>query len=237
MYKIYKYTNSVNGKVYIGQTCRSLDERAQSNGCNYKECPRFYNAIMKYGWDSFIPEILADGLTVEEANKQECDYIAMYQSTNPSYGYNILSGGLNRSMPDESRYLIAKKAKERYIDKTANPMFGKSHSDSTLKKMSKSKVGAKNPMYGTKWTETQRNKCGVRGKKLNLSDEQRRLLSKRGVELGESRRKPVRCIEDSLDFKSLQDAAEYFGVKICSLCDQLHGRSKSCRGKHFEYII
>lgn len=42
MYCIYKYTNVHNGKVYIGQTSHSLEERAQSNGRNYRGCRKFY---------------------------------------------------------------------------------------------------------------------------------------------------------------------------------------------------
>lgn len=42
---IYKYTNIINGKIYIGQTCMSLHERAGSNGSNYKGSRHFYNAI------------------------------------------------------------------------------------------------------------------------------------------------------------------------------------------------
>ena len=42
MYKVYMYTNTVNGKIYIGQTMKSLTERACKNGSNYKDCTHFY---------------------------------------------------------------------------------------------------------------------------------------------------------------------------------------------------
>lgn len=95
MYTIYKYTNSVNGKVYIGQTSKSMEERAQSNGRNYRECRRFYAAIKKYSWSSFVPEILEIVETVEEANKREIYYIDLYNSTDERYGYNLAFGGDN----------------------------------------------------------------------------------------------------------------------------------------------
>ena len=47
IYRIYKYVSPSN-KVYIGQTCNSLKIRAK-NGKGYKECPKFYMAIKKYG--------------------------------------------------------------------------------------------------------------------------------------------------------------------------------------------
>ena len=35
MYKIYSYTNTIDGKVYFGQTNRTLEERAGNNGIQY----------------------------------------------------------------------------------------------------------------------------------------------------------------------------------------------------------
>lgn len=39
-YKVYVYTNKVNGKKYVGQTCQSLEYRA-NNGRGYKRCLHF----------------------------------------------------------------------------------------------------------------------------------------------------------------------------------------------------
>lgn len=71
-YKIYMHKNKINGKVYIGQTSKSLDERCGKNGSGYIGCIRFYNAIQKYGWDNFEHEIIEDNiLDRETANKKE----------------------------------------------------------------------------------------------------------------------------------------------------------------------
>lgn len=59
-YIVYRHT-SPNGKVYIGITSRKPEQRWKNvNG--YKDSPKFYNAIKKYGWDNFKHEILFDGL-------------------------------------------------------------------------------------------------------------------------------------------------------------------------------
>lgn len=236
MYKIYKYTNKNNGKVYIGQTSKTLQERALSNGSNYKESPRFYNAIKKYGWDSFIPEIIEDNLTVDEANQKECYYISLYNSTNPTFGYNILFGGNNSRVPDSAKKIISQKAKERYKDKRNNPMFGKHHSKESIEKMSLSKIGRKNPMYGTHWNETQKKFCGTKGKTLNLTSDHRKQLIERARNLGFSNAKKIRCIEDNIIFDSLTKAANYYSVNPATLCGQLNGRQKTCKGRHFEYF-
>lgn len=237
IYTIYKYTNIINGKVYIGQTSRTLEERAQSNGRNYRECPRFYNAIRKYSWESFIPEILEVVDTVEEANKRECFYISKYDSTNPEKGYNLLSGGNCAPIPDEAKQKISEAAKKRYEDKTKNPMYGKKHSDETISKMRECKLGELNPMFGRSWTDEQRRCCSTKGKHLNLSEEQRDILREKARKLGkEVGNKPVKCLEDNLCFESISKAAAAYGVTKSTLNGHLKGRQHTCAGRHFEYI-
>lgn len=135
MHKIYKYTNTSNGKIYIGQTSKTLNERAGKNGKNYCESNRFYAAIKKYGWESFVSEIIADNLTQDEANAFEIYYIDLFDSTNPDYGYNIQLGGNQRNQTDEGKAEISRKARERYKDRTKNPMYGKRHSPEAIEKM------------------------------------------------------------------------------------------------------
>lgn len=49
-YKIYIYTNKINNKSYIGQTCQSsLSARAGINGKHYHNSTKFWTAIQKYG--------------------------------------------------------------------------------------------------------------------------------------------------------------------------------------------
>ena len=58
MIKIYKYVNNQNPKCYIGQTGKTIEERAGKNMEGYKGCPAFYKAIKKYGHNNFTVEIL-----------------------------------------------------------------------------------------------------------------------------------------------------------------------------------
>ena len=52
---IYKITNRINGKVYIGQTRMSLNVRWWHH-CNRKDCPALHHAIKKYGAENFTVE-------------------------------------------------------------------------------------------------------------------------------------------------------------------------------------
>lgn len=88
---IYKHTNKINGKVYIGQTCQKPERRWQ-NGKGYEGSPKFWPAIVEFGWDNFSHEILVDNITTQaEANAMEQKYIAEYNSY--ENGYNATLGG------------------------------------------------------------------------------------------------------------------------------------------------
>lgn len=89
---IYKYT-SPSGKSYIGQTIRSLKDRAGHGGKRYKESHEFYKAIKKYGFKNFEVEILAEVLQ-EQLNQMEIKYIQLFNTLIPN-GYNISAGGQN----------------------------------------------------------------------------------------------------------------------------------------------
>ena len=91
-WKVYCYTGE-NGKKYIGITSRSLYERAGKDGYCYthNQNGKFSNAIKKYGFNFFTPEILEDNLSEEKAKELEQYYIEYYDSYNN--GYNTTMGG------------------------------------------------------------------------------------------------------------------------------------------------
>lgn len=92
--RIYIIKNTVNDKVYVGQTKVSLKLRFQNhlsaarNGKDYI----IGKAIRKYGEDKFYIELLEE-CTVEELNEREKYWIAFFNSTDNRFGYNISTGG------------------------------------------------------------------------------------------------------------------------------------------------
>ena len=241
-YKIYKYTNVINEKVYIGQTKNSLKRRSERLGRNYIGCRYFYNAIQKYGWDNFIPEILEDNLSKEEANRLEKYYIKKFDSTNRNIGYNILSGGNNSLMPEESKEIISEKAKERYKDKTKNPMYGKKHSQDSLNKMRNKKVGKSNPMYRKHLSDEAKRKQketferNGSTKSHEWTQEERTKKSIQQKELCKIYvNKIVKCVEDNLLFDTVSEAARFYGVSVSTLSSHLHGKQHTCKNKHFVF--
>ena len=98
-YLIYKHTNKINGKSYIGLTQFSLTNLRWQNGKGYAKQtqPCFRDAIKKYGWDNFSHEILESEIkTKAEANEREQYWIAYYHTyvKDPlCNGYNLTKGG------------------------------------------------------------------------------------------------------------------------------------------------
>ena len=93
LYIVYKHTNKLNGKCYIGITQQLNYKKRWGYGAGYSKQLKFYNAIEKYGWDNFDHEILYTGLSAEEAGMLEKELIKKYDSQNN--GYNINEGGEN----------------------------------------------------------------------------------------------------------------------------------------------
>lgn len=125
---IYKHTNKVNGKVYIGITCKKKAEWRWCNGKHYESNKHFNNAIKKYGWDNFEHEILFDDIiSEEEAVKIEYDLIKQYNSLDSRYGYNKLEGGSGyRSgykMSEQHRLSMIKSLKENWAAFKESPEY------------------------------------------------------------------------------------------------------------------
>lgn len=97
---IYKYTNKINGKIYIGQTMNEKARKyAHKNNRPKGENSLFHNAIDKYGWDNFEYKVL---FKISSSSRQDLSNsldskerlcIKYYDTTNKSKGYNIDKGG------------------------------------------------------------------------------------------------------------------------------------------------
>ena len=92
VWKVYIHTNMVNMKRYVGITSKKPEHR-WVGGRGYKDNPHFNNAIIKYGWDSFIHDVVFDELSRNEAIELEKLLIATFRSQDQRFGYNMTSGG------------------------------------------------------------------------------------------------------------------------------------------------
>lgn len=108
-YIIYKVTNIINNKSYIGLTCRDFQTRRYEHiyESNSNSVFKFHQALRKYSNDNFTWEILEDGLeSIKIANEREIHYIKHFDSY--SNGYNMTKGGGGRE-----NYFFSSLARER----------------------------------------------------------------------------------------------------------------------------
>lgn len=214
-YKVYKYTSPSN-KFYIGQTCQSLAGRA-AKGQGYKESPKFYNAIQKYGFQNFTIQILKNNLTLEEANYWETYYINFYKTLSDKYGYNLSTGGSN-PIPSQQTRQKMRQARLGYV-----------HSEETKNKIRKSHLNKH-------LTEQHKQHLSQAAKKRKIAPMQGKHLSEETKEkIGRKNGKPVMCVETGIIYPSSKQACRQLGLKSNHINDCINNpaRYKTVGGYHW----
>jgi group I intron endonuclease len=106
---IYKITNKINGKTYIGQSVNQFNNRY--NGGKwwlYTHNKHLKNSVNKYGLDNFDVEILEEDVkSIEDLNFYEIKYAEEYKSYTP-FGYNVRGCGDNKFVTDELKEELSK---------------------------------------------------------------------------------------------------------------------------------
>lgn len=93
---VYSITNTINGKMYIGQTVQEVSRRFH----RHRTGPyAIGNAIRKYGEENFKIDILFNSYDVDMLNEAEKELIASYDTMYPN-GYNLMEGGQIRMSPE-----------------------------------------------------------------------------------------------------------------------------------------
>jgi len=102
---IYKATNKINGKAYIGKTTKTLEKRKKQHIIEAKNCKfHFHKAIQKWGEVYFDWEVLFIAKNEKELNEKEIFFIKQYDTY--KNGYNQTKGGegqLGWSPSEETR--------------------------------------------------------------------------------------------------------------------------------------
>jgi group I intron endonuclease len=156
---IYKTTNLINGKIYIGQS-QKKDPFYFGSGANIKK------AVKEYGKKNFIREIVEENIdNKKELDQREEYWIDFFDSTNPDIGYNICKGGSGRkaSHSQETKDRLSEINKGKVMSEITknkirdgqpdrhgknNPMYNRVTSDETKQKLSDALKGEKSPCFG-----------------------------------------------------------------------------------------
>lgn len=201
---IYKLTNLVNGKAYVGQTTRSLDLRFKQHAtCKTSLIGK---AIRKYGTENFSREKIEECDTLEWLNEREKFWIAYFNCKVPN-GYNQTDGGEGASgcthSPEWCTKVSAKlKGRPRPPEVIAcliaantgkpSPFKGKKRDPSIGKKISAAKMGKLSPMKGKHHSEATKAQIAASntGKKMSPEAIRKTVIANTGrPQSAETRRK------------------------------------------------
>lgn len=223
---VYKHTNKVNNKVYIGITSKSdPTTRWGTDGKGYGKSTRFATAIKKYGWDNFSHEILFEGLTKDEAVAKEQELIALYKSNDRKYGYNSTSGGEFFTLTDEVKQKMSKS------------MMGNTNAKGIVFTEER-RNHISESLKGKKFTEERKKKISLakKGKShKTICDEGKKHLSNSPYH--NAKKKRVYCEETGETYSSIHECAEKLftrssATSICAVC---RGKQRSYKNYHFHY--
>ncbi len=198
---IYKITNIINGKIYIGQTIKTVEERWKQHyyEANNGSVFYFHKAIRKYGKENFKIETVCGCIgSAERLKELEIIFIAKYKANVYGVGYNMTDGGEGTTglkLSEETKrkigeagkgnkYNLGKKLSEetkRKMSKAArfrSPNFlGKQHTEKSKKKMSESHDGQTPWNKGLKHSEETKRKMSESRKGKKHSEETKRKMS------------------------------------------------------------
>ena len=145
MHYLYKITNQLNGKIYIGQSNNPEYRWKQHKYDSQRTDPIQYihRAIAKYGIQNFVFETIAGCQTQEDTDFTEDQLINQYDSRNNDKGYNLKAGGSHGAHSEETKQKQSE-ATIRQITEKGHPAAGRIVSQETRELMRK--IRLENPI-------------------------------------------------------------------------------------------
>lgn len=195
---IYKITNNINNKVYIGQTKNSVNRRWTEHKRDSKKNNNdfvLYRAMRKYGFDNFIVETIEFDVPLDKLNEREVYWIKFYDSFNSEKGYNLTSGGgQNTKISDSTKekhrqnalmgitghkHLPTEEVYNKEVrEKISKGNKGKKMSEESKRKLSESLKGKKCSQKSINLLiERNKNRVWTEEQRKKISDSMKRHLS------------------------------------------------------------
>jgi len=231
MIGIYKITNLINNKCYIGKSNNIKRRFTEHKIINHETNQSLKRAYIKYGINNFTFEVLEE-CDLESLNEREIYYI---EKIKPEY--NRTKGGDGASghhVSEATRQILREKAKaqwERLSEEQKQLVINT--------QLIGNRKGVKRP--SRKLSEETKQKLrefnlGRKQSKETIEKRKQTFIEKKKngyVQTNQSHRKPVICIETGEVFESVKEASEKYNLS--TLSGHLKGRYTNSKGKHFKY--
>lgn len=263
-YSIYKATNLVTGKSYIGRTTSTLNKRITWHYSNAKKRKhknnKFFDALLEFGIYDWKWDVLDTTEDKEESFDLEEFYIQKFDTV--ENGYNSKAG-------DRTPWLKGKKMPEEFCEKLRgekNGMYGKTHSEEYRKwrseHMSEIQLGKNNhtarKVYCVELDKTwdtvkdaaaelgihkdsiSHNCRGVNksagGYHFKYVDDKEKHSNRMVSGSNNPKARKVFCIELNKEWDTLKNCAEEIGVSPQMISKVCSGERKTAKQLHFKYI-
>jgi group I intron endonuclease len=225
---IYKITNKINGKSYVGLTTQKLSVRFYKH-LSSSNCTAISAAIQKYGKNNFEVVAIDSSDSLEELKKKESFYIQTLGTLSP-HGYNLTSGGEAPSPSLETR------------EKLSQAFKGKKRSKDARKRIAEGKKGKKTGpcSEGRKKAISE----ALRGRKLSIEHRQVLSMAKKGRKLPALAIKnrianisrQILCHQNGKIYDSIIKAARILNLDPSSITRNCKGKQSIVKGYSFEYV-
>ena len=138
---IYKTTNLINGKVYVGQHHGSFDPHYHGSGNLIRA------AVKKYGVDNFETILIEECVNDNELNEREVFWISYFDSQDLNKGYNIHKGGISSPLYNKQSHRKGKKLSDETRRRMSEADKGKKKSESHRLHIREARLGTTIPQH------------------------------------------------------------------------------------------
>lgn len=228
---IYKTTNLINGKIYIGKRIFDYDKFMRNN--HYYGSGRLLKiAIKKYGIENFKREVIEE-VNNEILGEREIHWIKEYNSNNLEIGYNLSIGGnskfgrKSKEFSEETKRKISESV-SKYLTDNGHPMKDKNHSEETKEKI-------RNTLKGRKLSDEHKRKAaeGHRGLKYNKQIKLEKIKIDQSIKI-----KQLSLNGDFIkEWSSMMEASKELNIDRSGISRACSGAYKQCGGYRWCYVI